>query len=78
MKKQKMLSQVFCSALLLSFLLGVHDGRLAMWKDEDPTPCKVFPCPVIVLPKAVQQQLKAGIRLDTMEDVNRLLENFLS
>ena len=76
--KQKILSQLCCCALLCSFLLGVHDGRLAMWKDEDPTPCKVFPCPIIVLPKAVQEQLKAGIRLETMDDVNRLLENFLS
>ena len=76
--KQKALSQLCCGMLLLNFILGVHNGRLAMWKDEDPTPCKVFPCPIIVLPAAVQEQLKAGIRLETMEDVNRLLENFLS
>ena len=76
--KVKMLSRLFCFVLMMSFLLGVHDGRLAMWKDEDPTPCKVFPCPIIVLPKTVQQQLKTGIRLQTMDDVNQLLENFLS
>jgi hypothetical protein len=76
--KQKILSQLFCCALFFSFLLGVHDGRLAMWKDEDPTPCKVFPCPIIVLPQAVQEQLRAGLRLESMDDVNRLLENFLS
>ena len=75
--KQKLLRHL-CCAMLLSFLLGVHEGRLAMWKDEDPTPCKVFPCPVIVLPRPVQAQLQAGIRLETIEDVNRLLENFLS
>ena len=76
--KQKTASQILCCALLWSFLLGVHDGRLAMWKDDDPTPCKIFPCPVVVLPKNVQQQLKNGIALETIEDVNRLLENFLS
>ena len=76
--KKRMLSQLFSCIMALSFLLGVHDGRLAMWKDEDPTPCKVFPCPILVLPRAVQEQLKAGIRLETMDDVNRLLENFLS
>ena len=76
--KQKILCQLCCCGLLFSFLLGSHNGRLAMWKDQDPTPCKVFPCPVAVLPRAVQEQLKAGIRLETMEDVNRLLENFLS
>jgi hypothetical protein len=76
--KQKILSQLLCCGLMLSFLLGVHEGRLALWKDQDPTPCKVFPCPVVVLPKAVQQQLKTGLRLETMDDVNSLLENFLS
>ena len=76
--KQKILSQLCCGAVLLSFLLGAYRGRLALWKDGERQPCKVFPCPVITLPKKVQQQLKDGIRLDTMEDVNRLLENFLS
>ena len=76
--KQRMLSQFLCAALMMSFLLGVHEGRLALWKDDNPTPCKVFPCPVIVLPRAVQLQLKEGLRLETMDDVNRLLENFLS
>ena len=76
--KQRPLSTILCSALLMSFLLGSHNGRLALWKDEDPTPCKVFPCPIVVLPGAVQEQLRAGIRLETIEDVNRLLENFLS
>ena len=76
--KQKILSQMLCGAVLVSFLQGVHEGRLAMWKDQDPTPCKIFPCPVLMLPKAVQEQLKNGIHLDTIEDVNRLLENFLS
>ena len=76
--KQRMLCQFLCAALMMSFLLGIHEGRLALWKDNDPTPCKVFPCPIVVLPKAVQQQLQNGLRLETIEDVNRLLENFLS
>lgn len=76
--KKRVLSTFICSALLMSFLLGSYNGRLALWKDEDPTPCKVFPCPIVVLPGAVQEQLRNGIRLETIEDVNRLLENFLS
>lgn len=64
--------------LMLTFFVGVHNGRLALWKDDDPTPCKVFPCPVLLLPTKVQEQLKYGVRLETIEDVNRLLENFLS
>lgn len=65
-------------ALMLSFFISSYNGRLALWKGDDPTPCKVFPCPIILLPQKVQDQLKYGVRLDTMDDVNRFLENFLS
>ena len=74
--KKRSLSTFICSALLMSFLLGSYNGRLALWKGEDPTPCKVFPCPIIVLPGAVQEQLRNGIRLETIEDVNRLLKQY--
>ena len=76
--KRKLLSQLCCNFLMLSFLLGAYRGRLALWKDGESHPCKVFPCPVMTLPKKVQQELKKGIRLDTIEDVNQLLENFVS
>ena len=76
--KNQFLKNLLPVALMLTFFVGVHNGRLALWKNEDPTPCKVFPCPIILLPTKVQEQLKHGVRLETIEDVNRLLENFLS
>ena len=76
--KKKWNAHIFTAMLLMSFLLGIHEGRLAMWKDNEPEPCKLFPYPVLMLPKTVQQQLKTGIRLETIEDLNTLLENFLS
>ena len=76
--KKRIINVLLPFSLMLTFFIGVHNGRLALWKDEDPTPCKVFPCPIILLPTKVQEQLKYGVRLETIEDVNRLLENFLS
>ena len=76
--KNQFLKKLLPIALMLTFFVGVHNGRLALWKNEDPTPCKVFPCPIILLPTKVQEQLKYGVRLETIDDVNRLLENFLS
>ena len=76
--KKRIINVLLPCSLMLTFFIGVHNGRLALWKDEDPTPCKVFPCPIILLPAKVQEQLKYGVRLETIEDVNRLLENFLS
>lgn len=64
--------------LLLGFLVGSYNGRLAVWKDDDPEPFRVFPCPVSLLPKKDRDALRAGIRIDTMEDVKIFLENFLS
>ncbi len=76
--KRDFLTHPLCCILLFGFLLGVHNGRIALWKDEDPEPFRVFPCPVCVLPPEDQEALMKGIHLDDMEDVNHFLENFLS
>lgn len=76
--KRSLLCRRLCSFLLLGFLLGAYNGRLALWKDGTAEPCKVFPCPIAALPADTQQQLQRGIRIDSMEDLDRLLENLLS
>lgn len=67
-----------CLPVLLGFLLGTYNGRLAVWKGDDPEPYRVYPCPVYLLPKAEQEALQRGIRIDDMDDVSDFLENFLS
>lgn len=76
--KHPRLRQQLCTLLLLGFLIGIHDGRIALWKDDSPEPWRIFPYPVSVLPEEDRNALKNGIRVDSMEDLNRLLENFLS
>ena len=73
----KMLRFVY-SIVLFGFLLGVHNGNIAIWKDDDPTPMRVFPYPAELLPKADKDALEKGIRIDSMEELGRLLEDFLS
>ena len=68
----------FCSALLFGFLLGVHDGRIALWKDEQPEPVKIFPYHARMLPAADRRALEEGIRFDSAEDLVRLLDDYLS
>ncbi len=65
---------------LISFgvMLGVYRGQLALWKGDDPQPCKIFPCPVSMLPRDQRQALEKGIKIDSMEDLDRLLEAYLS
>ncbi len=64
--------------LLLGFLVGSYNGRIAVWKNDDPEPYRVFPCPVYMLPKKDRDALQAGIRINNMDDVGYFLENFLS
>lgn len=64
--------------LLLGFLIGVHNGRIGVWKDQDPTPMRTIPCPIWVLSPAQQQMLKNGIRIDSMADLEKMLTEFFS
>lgn len=74
MKKKPLLAQL----VLLGFLLGIHNGRVALWNDQDPEPCRVFPYAVAALPAQVQNALQQGIRIESEADLEKLLENFLS
>ncbi len=75
--KKKRLSLLLCQFLLFGFLLGVRNGRIALWKYDNPTPIKVFPYSVSALPKQARQELEKGIPIDSMEDLERLLEKYL-
>lgn len=77
MKRQK-LCRDLCAVLMLGFLLGVKDGRIALWKDGAKEPWKVFPYPVCALPAETQQALRNGIRVDSTQQLDQLLENLLS
>lgn len=76
--KRNLRLHILCQVLLLGFLVGTYNGRLAVWKGDDPEPYRVYPCPVYLLPKQERDALQRGIRIDSMEDVSDFLENFLS
>lgn len=77
MKRTK-LARLLTTAVCLSILIGVHNGKIALWRDGDPEPFKVFPYRASMLPDEQEQMLKKGIRVESMEDLQRLLENYLS
>lgn len=74
MKKRKLLPTL----LLFGFLLGVHNGRIALWKDDDPEPLRVFPYQVSLLPQKDQHALNQGIHIKDRNQLIRLLEDYLS
>ena len=76
--KYRKLARFFTAAFLVSILVGVHNGRIALWRDNDPKPFKVFPYPVSMLPDEQEQMVRKGIRVESMEELQRLMENYLS
>lgn len=64
--------------VFLSFLLGIHQGNIALWKDDDPEPIRVFPFSASLLPQADRNALAQGIRVENEDALLRLLQDFLS
>lgn len=67
-----------CLVLLISFLLGSYNGYIALWKGSDPEPIKVFPYKVSSLPPADRSRLECGISIDSIQDLEQMLEDYLS
>ena len=71
------LHNIYC-ILCLGYLLGVYRGQIALWKDPDPTPMRIFPYSISMLPEEDQQTLKKGIHADSIIELTRKLEDYLS
>ena len=65
-------------ALALSFLLGVHNGYIALWKDGCEEPLRVFPYQAKMLPLTDQLALKKGIVIKSDSKLAEFLEDYLS
>lgn len=63
---------------LLGFLLGVHNGRIALWEDGKQKPIKVFPYSAGLLPKQDRQALEKGIHFDSKQQLLERIEDYLS
>ena len=74
MKKKKIL----LNFLLFGFILGVYEGKVALWKDQQKDPIKVLPYQVSMLPEADQQALEKGIKIDSLTQLHKMLEDYLS
>jgi len=68
---------ILCYLLALGFLVGIQDGKIAVWKDGEAKPT-VFPYRAETLPEADQKRLKEGIRIEDGTKLAQLLEDYLS
>jgi len=74
MKKKR-----FCAMILaIGFVLGVHDGCIALWREGASTPLRVFPYRVEMLPEKDQKALQRGIVISDRNALSSILEDYLS
>jgi hypothetical protein len=75
--KKKPFSSLICCALLAVYLLGIHEGKIALWKGNDPEPIKVFDYEASKLPEDAQKQLQAGVPIKSIKQLRELAEQYL-
>ena len=73
-----MKSRRWLLVIALGFLLGIQDGYIALWKDGCEKPVEVFPFQAQLLPKDDQKRLQDGIRIESADELARLMEDYLS
>lgn len=73
----KKLHYLYCIAML-TFILGSHNGFIALWKEGSSRPARVFPYQISALPAADQALLERGIPIRDQSQLNSLLEDYLS
>lgn len=73
----KKIAVLYCMTIL-GFLLGIHNGRIALWEDGKKGPIKVFPYSASMLPEKDRALLEEGIHFDTKEELVQRIEDYLS
>ena len=70
---------IHMTALLLlpGFLLGIHGGKVTLWRDGSDHPEQVFDIRADTLPPADRLRLARGIRVEGSEELWTILENYI-
>ena len=61
-----------------SMVLGVFDGKLALFIGESPYPNRIFDFLIRTLPQEDQNRLFEGIKISSEEELELLLEDYMS
>lgn len=70
--------KILCNILLLGFLLGIYEGKIAVWSDHKKEPLRVFPYSASMLPKKDQNRLQNGIHFNSLNELKEFIEDYLS
>ena len=65
-------------ALLLTAILGLQKGNLALWQPGTEQPLQIFPYRCDTLPPEVLQDLEMGIEFSDVDTAREAAEDFCS
>ena len=69
----------FCLILsILCYYLGLHNGYLAIFNEQNSDPVQVFPYKAENYSKADTDALRHGIPITSLEALTRLFEDYFS
>ena len=74
MNRLKILSGI----LAFGFLLGIYEGKIALWSDFKKEPIQVFPYSASLLPQKDQKRLKSGIHFSNLDELKKFVADYLS
>lgn len=74
----KKLSKICILLIFAGLILGICKGKLALIAESDGQPVEIYPLFAAMLPAADQKSLTEGIPVRSVEELSRLLEDFLS
>ena len=75
---KRRLAQLAAMALCFSFLLGIKNGKVVLWKDGQSEPVKTYPYPVSMLPKEARDALAKGVPLESEQQLYDMIQDYLS
>ncbi len=70
-------SNLAALVVLGGFLLGIHEGKVTLWRDGSSHPEQVFDIRADSLPPADRLRLTHGIRVEGSEELWTILENYI-
>ena len=73
-----MYKQIMAFILSLSLYLGLHNGYLALWKDNSNEPVRIYPYHISLYPKLDKELLEKGVPIASESEFSQRIEDYLS
>lgn len=62
----------------ISYTVSEYEGKVAVFKNSDKVPFEVYESYVSLLPESDRERLKKGIRTESTEELQKIIEDYTS